>query len=210
MKRPGQGEKIYLSGPMTGLPDWNFPAFNKAAQELRDQGYTVMNPADNGHERPRTELMRLDFASVLEVNSIVCLPGWDESWGAILEVTVGREIGLPIYTTNFNEIKYVPPLIHAQFLINADRQRDYSHPLDDYTRTSGIWNEMLGLDVDAREAMLCMIGVKLSRESHRHTYDNCVDIAGYAGCIEKAYREEWRREQKALHEKEEPVPAMQG
>ena len=47
-----------------------------------------------------------------------------------------------------------------------------------------------GLEVTAREAMLCMVGVKMSREVHRHKRDNLVDIAGYAECIEQAAQAE--------------------
>jgi hypothetical protein len=39
-------KKIYLSGPMTGLPDLNFPAFNAAASALRAKGLNVINPAE--------------------------------------------------------------------------------------------------------------------------------------------------------------------
>lgn len=35
----------YLSGPMTGLPDLNRPAFDAAARLLRGKGLTVYNPA---------------------------------------------------------------------------------------------------------------------------------------------------------------------
>ncbi len=40
-------KRIYLAGPMTGLPDYNFPAFMKAAAYLRSQGAIVFNPAEN-------------------------------------------------------------------------------------------------------------------------------------------------------------------
>lgn len=38
---------IYLCGPMTGLPEYNYPAFHAAAAELRAQGWRVVNPAEN-------------------------------------------------------------------------------------------------------------------------------------------------------------------
>lgn len=38
--------RIYLSGPMTSLPDSNIPAFDAAAKRLREQGHFVINPHD--------------------------------------------------------------------------------------------------------------------------------------------------------------------
>lgn len=37
--------KIYIAGPMTGIPDYNRPAFNEYAAKLVEQGHTVLNPA---------------------------------------------------------------------------------------------------------------------------------------------------------------------
>ena len=38
--------RIYVSGPMTGRPDNNYPAFDAAAKRLRDAGHFVINPAE--------------------------------------------------------------------------------------------------------------------------------------------------------------------
>lgn len=36
--------RIYLSGPITNIPDCNRPAFDVAAKRLREQGHFVINP----------------------------------------------------------------------------------------------------------------------------------------------------------------------
>lgn len=38
--------RIYVSGPMTGHPDLNRPAFDAAAKRLREEGHFVINPHD--------------------------------------------------------------------------------------------------------------------------------------------------------------------
>lgn len=40
-------KRIYIAGPMSGLPEFNYPAFNRAAAVLRAQGHHVENPAEN-------------------------------------------------------------------------------------------------------------------------------------------------------------------
>lgn len=37
--------KVYISGPMTGLPEFNYPAFFAAAEALEARGYETINPA---------------------------------------------------------------------------------------------------------------------------------------------------------------------
>lgn len=42
-----EGEmRIYISGPMTGMPDSNISAFNAAAERLRAEGHFVINPTN--------------------------------------------------------------------------------------------------------------------------------------------------------------------
>ena len=42
----GSMKRIYISGPMTGLPEFNFPAFHAAAAKLRERGHAAVNPAE--------------------------------------------------------------------------------------------------------------------------------------------------------------------
>ncbi len=90
----------YLSGPMTGWPHHNHPAFEAAAKRLRAQGVQVISP----HEiTPPTnglwswqEHMRVDLAALLTCDVIVLLPQWETSRGAQLEKTVAEALGLSV------------------------------------------------------------------------------------------------------------------
>jgi hypothetical protein len=105
--------KIYIAGPMSGHENWNFPAFFEAEEQLKALGHTVINPAHNdgetieealksagNPERPNNSwayYMRRDLPSVMAVEAICVLPGWQNSKGATLEVQVAEAIGLPLY-----------------------------------------------------------------------------------------------------------------
>lgn len=97
MTRP---KRIYLAGPMTGLPDHNFPAFHAAARHLTAAGWEVCNPAENFGGRtdlPREQYLRADVAMLVQCDAIALLPGWEESRGAQLEYLVARELNLAIF-----------------------------------------------------------------------------------------------------------------
>lgn len=86
--------RIYVSGPMTGLPDFNKPAFNAAAAALREAGYTVFNPVNNGvpeNARWATH-MRADIVGLMGCYGLCYLPGWFDSRGAKLEMQIAQEL----------------------------------------------------------------------------------------------------------------------
>lgn len=95
---------LYVSGPMSNLPDNNFPAFHAAAQELREAGYTVINPAEiEGAEGDQwADFLRRDLRAMLaQADGIVLLTGWSESRGSRLEITVARALSWPVGTVEW-------------------------------------------------------------------------------------------------------------
>lgn len=99
---------VYLAGPMTGLPEYNFPAFDHAAEILAEQGYTVFNPAqmdrDVGFDPSSAQVssaflrdaLRRDLAAICDADAIAMLPGWEKSGGARIEWLLAAHLGLEI------------------------------------------------------------------------------------------------------------------
>lgn len=89
---------LYISGPMTGIKDHNFPAFNRAAEVLRNVGYTILNPADKGIIEGWTweDYLKYDLNEVLKSDGIATLPGFTWSKGAMLETHVAFAVGIPV------------------------------------------------------------------------------------------------------------------
>ena len=100
---------LYLSGPMSGIPDFNAAAFFRATDMLREKGYTVINP----HELPEPDVAGLSeleswaeylardvmlFAKITAPVTLVLLPGWEQSRGSLLERAVAKRRGFRIIT----------------------------------------------------------------------------------------------------------------
>jgi hypothetical protein len=93
------GLRVYLSGPMTGLPELNFPAFRDWSERLRFAGYRVTNPAelcpaDSG--MTWQECMRADIRALCDCDAIALMPGWENSKGAHLELHIAHRIGMQV------------------------------------------------------------------------------------------------------------------
>lgn len=101
--------RVYLAGPMTGLPEWNFPAFDRAAAHGRSLGFDVISPADLDRDAgfaPDHDadingdllraVVRRDLDAILSVDAIALLPGWENSKGAHAELGVARWLHLRV------------------------------------------------------------------------------------------------------------------
>lgn len=100
---------VYVAGPMTGYPEFNFPAFNAAAHKLRSQGFEVINPAELDAEDLNSDgtaahaweyYLRRDLRVLLDCDAIFLLPGWAASKGASLELHIAKHLGMEVMSGN--------------------------------------------------------------------------------------------------------------
>lgn len=105
---------LYVAGPMSGLPDDNYPAFMDAAFRLRDCGYHVVSP----HEPGRVpgwrwgDYMRRGLLSMLSVGPNLCgiatLPDMFEvdpnlppSVGLSVECQLARALDISVHSLDY-------------------------------------------------------------------------------------------------------------
>ena len=112
--------KIYVAGPMRGVPEFNFPAFHAAAAALRALGHEVFSPAERDNERHGVDISKgnltgdedlaaKDYGFDLRValgedlayicahaDTIAMLPGWQNSKGAQAEYATAIALGLAV------------------------------------------------------------------------------------------------------------------
>lgn len=108
--------RLYISGPMRGIPRYNFDEFDSFAAYLTARNYEYINPADHDREvdpecesRPDFatgdpslanldnfhQLLGWDLAQIAssECDGVVMLPGWENSTGAQHERYVAEACG---------------------------------------------------------------------------------------------------------------------
>ena len=91
--------RIYISGPMTGIPNFNRAAFKSAAIVLADMGHEVFNPGSL--TRPygtRRQYLEADLVWICsKAEGIVMLFDWIRSTGASAELATANALGLPAW-----------------------------------------------------------------------------------------------------------------
>lgn len=101
------GKLLYVAGPMTGIEEFNFPAFAEATAALRRVGYVVISPAEMDIVETGTsdmtaiegvdwtDALERDLVIVAKCDGIAYLDGWEASKGARLEIAACRGMGKP-------------------------------------------------------------------------------------------------------------------
>lgn len=90
--------RVYIAGQMTGIPEYNFPAFNEAAAKLRNSGFIVVNPAEHGiiDGAEWGDYLRYDIGGLVTCERMHLLKGYETSKGVALELTIANTLGIPI------------------------------------------------------------------------------------------------------------------
>ena len=96
-------QTVYLSGPITGIENYNKEAFDKAEKLVKALGYKVINPHKikllkkfNG--KFWGNYMRADLRELMKADILILLDGWVKSDGANLELYNAQKIGMKIDT----------------------------------------------------------------------------------------------------------------
>ncbi len=135
--------RIYISGPMRGKPDHNFPAFAAAAALFRELGWVVANPAEIGTlfaNNPAVhgaEYIREDLLHVARCHAIALLPGWEQSTGARCEVAAALTLDMTFYDATTG-LARIPP---ARVIVNGGYEREVGvvPSLDELSEEINAW-----------------------------------------------------------------------
>lgn len=104
-------KKVYISGPMTGVKNFNFEKFFYWAREIKHRtsgDVTVVNPAEidvtrwmetgwRFTEDQYDEVLAADLALIDECDAIFMMSGWRLSKGATMEYNRALLRGLPVF-----------------------------------------------------------------------------------------------------------------
>lgn len=103
-------ETVYISGPVTGIPEYNKPKFLLAEKMLLSYGCHTFNPVHiqwpidplTGDDLWRY-FMHFCVRAIPECDSLLMLPDWQNSKGAKWEHNIAQMLGLRIYYSPVDE-----------------------------------------------------------------------------------------------------------
>ena len=76
---------VFISGKMTGLPDFGRESFRLAEKRLSEQGYAVLNPAWLPAETDRSRCLPICLSMIDAADAVYFLQNWTDSPGARIE-----------------------------------------------------------------------------------------------------------------------------
>lgn len=85
---------VFISGPMTGKPDFNRDEFYTEASALGKYGFTVLNRAVLPEGLEHHQYLAMSLVMLEQADAIFLLEGWENSIGSRAEDIRARELGL--------------------------------------------------------------------------------------------------------------------
>lgn len=121
-------KRVYISGPITGIPDKNKYAFEKYENRFKELNLDPVNPLKlfteqeallmdlklENNEITEKEywayFMKRDIAEMIECDIVAVLPNWENSKGANLEVYLARSLFMPIIDATNLQLLGIGPI----------------------------------------------------------------------------------------------------
>ena len=94
---------IYIAGPMTGMKDYNFPAFHTAEAFWVKRGWRVLNPAKIGVLPEYALYWPINRAMLDGADAVYLMEGWRKSAGARKEKEYAEKQGLLLIYESMSE-----------------------------------------------------------------------------------------------------------
>lgn len=110
--------RVYVAGPMTGIPDQNRPAFRFAWNHLTQRGFHVISPhflessievdtrAAIGTGEVYRYALPIDIFALSSCSYVVALPGWETSNGAGFERHGAELMRIPWIAPEYTSDEY--------------------------------------------------------------------------------------------------------
>ncbi|AUM58698.1 hypothetical protein phiP47_070 [Plesiomonas phage phiP4-7] len=89
-------KKIYIAGPMTGLPNFNREAFHEMAELIKCSGDIPLNPAHLPDGMSQFDYMTICVSMVQVADCVIMLKDWLKSEGARIEHDLAKKCGKEI------------------------------------------------------------------------------------------------------------------
>ncbi|EAB2293828.1 DUF4406 domain-containing protein [Salmonella enterica] len=87
--------KVYIAGPMSGLPNFNRDRFNEVAGLVVESGNIPLNPATLPDGLPERDYMAIGIAMLQCADAIYLIEGWENSAGAGAEKALADKLNIP-------------------------------------------------------------------------------------------------------------------
>lgn len=123
--------RVYVCAPMSDLPQLNIPAIQAATTRLRAMGYDAISPAEINADQAINQAglspqrkraiwmaaMRKCIPELITCDWLVALPGYDDSEGCGIEITLA--MGLGIRCETLSDFLSAPPARNLNALTEA-------------------------------------------------------------------------------------------
>ncbi len=94
---------VYISGPISDIPNWNREAFETVSKKVVDLGHETVNPHDLFKDLDTEgytwhQFMPPCIKALVDCDAVLTLPSWEFSRGAKLEVDIARALDKPVFS----------------------------------------------------------------------------------------------------------------